>query len=973
MIIRENFTFLPDRAITPLPKYPITCPGGPAEFNSRPSYFQYNNGLSRSARESFLMRKCFGVLAVCVAVSGCATGRTKAQPLAPQPAGAQALVPQPAAAQPPEGQQATVPVVDVPPTPGTNPTTVCGQTIPTPAALPPAGSGPVVFLIAPCWPTQGNQTVIEPATYLYYIQLKQSRPSEGLWMPYDEAAEKTAIDDFHRLWNTNFLDNASVETRDYTFSNGVVGKIVVFNMEERQRIKFGPDFTGSKEIDTTKVDEKLKELNLEVRLDTFLDAGLVKKVSGVVQDMMKEKGFQNATVTPEIKEVPGGPKLVHLTFLIDEGPKIKIQAVEFTGNQAISGGTLKRQMTGNKERSIWVRMFAGRSTYQEAKFDEDAEKIVEYYKDHGYITARVGTPELTLVRDSPDKKTRFVTLRIPVVEGSRYKVGDFGFDGNTVVKSDALRPMFKVEQGTYYSEKTIRKGLEKAREAYGAGGYYEFTGYPDYKFRDQPDPAEPDTPEALKAEATKPATGPPIVDITVRLQEGKQFFVNRLTFTGNTTTRDSVIRREVRLVEDGVFNTEALKYSIKRLNQLGYFKPIEGGSKDVDVQKTPGADNKVDVKLKLEEQNRNQLTFGAGVSQFEGFFGQASFSTSNFLGRGESLTLSAQSGTLAQNYQLSFTEPFLFDRNITGGFNLFRRDIRYINAYTQESLGGVITFGFPLGGFTRMFTNYSLEQVQVTEISSVYDDPLVLARNPYLADSLLIGQGGQRVVSKVVPSIVHNTVDNPITPTTGRRYTLSVELAGLGGNTNFYKPMAEGVWYIKENSRMSLGMRGQIQYIHAFTGDTELPIFEKLFLGGEYSVRGFDLRTIGPQDPNTGLVLGGNKSLLFNVEELITVAGPVRAVLFYDAGEVRAGPEAVGPAAFTGLGSFYGTTVSPGQSFDLRDFKTSTGLEIRFFMPVLNVPFRLIFAYNPQRSGVLDSTLQPQSAFQFRFAVGSTF
>ena len=458
----------------------------------------------------------------------------------------------------------------------------------------------------------------------------------------------------------------------------------------------------------------------------------------------------------------------------------------------------------------------------------------------------------------------------------------------------------------------------------------------------------------------------------MRIQEGKQYFVNRITFTGNTTTRDNVIRREVRLVEDGVFNTEALKYSIKRLNQLGYFKPLEG-TKDVDVQKTPGADNKVDVKLKLEEQNRNQLTFGAGVSEFEGFFGQLSFSTSNFLGRGESLTLSAQSGSRAQQYQLSFTEPFLFDRNVTGGFNLFKRSIRYVGQFTQESTGGVITFGYPLAPFTRLFTNYSYEQVRVTEISDIYTDPLVLARNPYLRDSLLIGQGGERTISKVVPSLVHNTVDNPITPTTGRRYTLAIDLAGLGGNTNFYKPTVEGVWYLRQNSRMSLGFRGQFEYIHSFHGTNELPIFEKLFLGGEYSVRGFDLRTIGPRDPITGLPLGGNKSILFNIEELINIAGPVRLVLFYDAGQVQAGPEVIGPAPFTPDGRFFGAILRPGQNFTFEDFKTSTGAEIRFFMPVLNVPFRLIFAYNPRREGVLDNQLQPQKAFQFRFAVGSTF
>jgi outer membrane protein insertion porin family len=874
-----------------------------------------------------------------------------------------------AAAQPPPAPATSQPAI---PPASSNPTTICGQPIPPPASLPPAGSGPVVYLIAPCWEAQGNQTVIEPATYLYYIQLKPSSPSQGVWVPYDETTEKTAIEDFHRLWNTNFLDNLSVDVTDYTFSNGVNGKLVTYNMEERQRVKI-VDYTGSKQLESTKIDEKLKELDLQIRVDTFIDAGLVKKVANVVTDMMKEKGFQSATVTPEVKDLPGGPKLVRLVFNIDEGPKIKIASIDFVGNKAIDDGKLRKQMKENKERMFFARMFAGPTTYQEGKYDEDAERVVEYYRDQGYITARVGQPELKTVRDSSDKKTRYITLRIPVTEGTRYKVGDFSFDGNTVVKSELLRPMFKVETGQFYSEKAIRKGLEKAREVYGAGGYFEFTGYPDYKFRDQPNAAEPETPEVLKVETTKSA-GPPIVDVVMRLQEGKQYFVNRITFTGNTTTRDNVIRREIRLVEDGVFNTEALKYSVKRLNQLGYFKPIEGNKPgDVDVQKTPGTDNKVDVKLKLEEQNRNQLTFGAGVSEFEGFFGQMSFSTSNFLGRGESLTLSVQSGSRAQQYQLAFTEPFLFDRNITGGFDIFKRDIRYVGQFTQESVGGVITFGFPLAAFTRMFTNYSYEKVRVTEISDIYTDPLVLARNPYLRDSLLIGQGGERIISKVVPSVVHNTVDNPITPTTGKRLTASIDLAGIGGNTNFYKPLLEGVWYLKQNSRMSLGMRGQYEYIHSFTGSKELPIFEKLFLGGEYTVRGFDLRTIGPRDPVTGLVLGGNKSILFNIEELINIAGPVRLVLFYDAGQVQPGPELVGPRPFTPDGQFYGTTLKSGRNFNWQDFKTSTGAEIRFFMPVLNVPFRLIFAFNPQREGVLDNTLQPQKAFQFRFAVGSTF
>ena len=861
----------------------------------------------------------------------------------------------------------------------------CGQDVPPPPSLPPAGSGPVVYQIALCFDAQGGTSVIDGETYLYYIQLKPSQPAlTGKWTPYDEAAEKTILEDFHRLWNTNFLDNLWIDVTDYTFSNGVVGKLVSYNMEERQRVKI-VDYVGSKQIETSKVDERLKEAMAEIRLDTFIDPALVRKVSGIVRDMLKEKGFQGAEVTPEIVAMPGGPKLVHLTFHMSEGPKVKIRRIVFTGNKVMSSRTLKRKMKENKE--VWIFSFInGRGVFQETKFDEDADKVTEHYRERGYIRANVGVPEQKLLSETPNKKTRWIELRIPIVEGNRYKVGDVEFAGNKVVETRFLAPLFKLQSGEYYNEKNVRKGMERARELYGGAGYWEFTGFPDYKFRDDPNPAEPQAPAALAV------PGPAIVDVTMRLQEGLQYFVNRITFVGNSTTHDTVIRRQMRLVEGAPFNTEALKSSIKLLNQLGYFKPVEGNKPgDVDVQKTAGETNKVDLRVKLEEQNRNQLTFGAGVSQFEGFFGQLSFQTSNFMGRGESLTVSLQAGSLAQNYTLGFTEPFLFDRNMTGGLQIFKNEIHYINQFTQKTTGGTVTFGLPLGNFTRMFTNYSYQRVTVSELSSNFTDPTVLRRNPFLQDSLLIGQGGERVISRITPSLVHNTVDNPIFPTSGRRYTLAVDLAGLGGNTNFYKPDIEGVSFWRQNSRMSLGLHANLQYIHQFSGSAPLPIFEKLFLGGEYNVRGFDIRSIGPSDPLTGLVLGGNKSLLFNVEQSFTIAGPVRAILFYDAGQVRdAGQsfawredilEPVQPA---------GVVLSdPRQPLFLLDpnapppqfvsigrqsaFKTSTGIEIRFFMPVLNVPFRLIFYYDPQRGGVRDNNLQPQQAYGFRFAVGSTF
>jgi len=819
-----------------------------------------------------------------------------------------------------------------------------------PAQLPPPDSPPLVRYIQLAFPTQGDVSVIEPQTYLYYIQTQPSRSSDGVWVPYNE---QTVLEDFKRLWGTKFLDNLWIEVKDEPYENGVIGKRIIYNMEERQRVKI-VDYTGSKAVDSTKIDEKLKEENVTIRLDSFIDPGLIRQVEGIVRDLLAEKGFQYASVTHEIKSMPGGPKLVHITFVMNEGPKVKIRKVDFEGNTKISDGTLKGELKNNKEQ--WMFSFiTGRGTYQEAKFEEDAELLQEFYRNQGYIAARVGQPQLEVLADSSDGKTRYVELKIPVQEGERYKVGNFAFEGNKVAKAEGLRPLFKLKEGEFYSEKKIRKGLEQARELYGTGGYWEFTGYPDLKPRDIQDPNDPD---AKKPEGPiKTKDGFPIVDVTMRMQEGEQYFVNRITFLGNTTTRDNVIRREIRLLENGVFNTEALKFSLKRINQLGYFKPIEASAENPKVEKTPGEKNKVDVTLKFEEQNRNQLTFGAGVSQFEGFFGQLAFQTSNFMGRGESATFSILAGRRAQNYQVAFTEPFLFDRPITAGIDLFKRELRYIFAYTQASSGGNIVFGFPVGNFTRSFINYSLEQVSVKDVNPFYLLPEVINRNPFLQDALLVGQGGKRTISQITPSIVHNTIDNPIFPTQGRRYTATVDFAGIGGNTNFIKPRVEGVWMFKHTNRTSFGVRGQFEYIKPYGSTKTLPIFEKLFLGGEYSVRGYDIRSIGPRDvgtpqqPGTFIVIGGDKSALFNAEYLITIAGPVRLVLFYDAGQVR----------------------DTGQSFRWQDWKTSTGAEIRFFMPVLNVPFRLIFAANPQRDGVYDNNLRPAKQFTFKFAVGSTF
>ena len=544
---------------------------------------------------------------------------------------------------------------------------------------PPTGSGPVIrqteLRFHPV-----NTSEIEAQTYLYYIQTPLSRPSENIWVPYNDETEQSLLADFKRLWATNFLDNLWIETLDVPFDNGVMGKHVIYHMEERPRVKI-VDYTGSTKVERTKVDEKMKELGIQLRLDSFLDQSAVKRVAGIVKELMAEKGYEFAEVTPSVEPLPAGPKTVKVVFDIKEGPQVKVRTINFNGNTEVSDRALGRQMKGTKPHG-WLSWMTGKGKYQEAKFEEDAEKIVEYYRNKGYITARVGQPEIKVLEDSADGQVRWVQLDVPIDEGPRFKVGEFTFAGNDVIKTEFLAPLFKIKKGDWYSDKPIRNGLIKAREIYGQGGYFEFTGFPDLDPQDA---------------AAGPVAGPsePTVNVTMRMQEGEQYFVNRLTFVGNTTTRDNVIRREVRLYEGGRFDTEALKYSIKRLNQLGYFKPLED-QKNITIEKTPGVDNKVDLNVKLEEQNRNQLSFGAGVSQYDGVFGQLSFSTANFMGRGETFTVSLQSGARASDYQVAFTEPFLFDRPITGSVDLHKRNIQYIDQFTQGSTGGNLTMGFPL-------------------------------------------------------------------------------------------------------------------------------------------------------------------------------------------------------------------------------------------------------------------------------------
>ncbi len=291
------------------------------------------------------------------------------------------------------------------------PFVVCGGTQPPPAKEPPTGSKPVILAIVPCFEKQGGTSVIEPETYLFYIQTRGSQPSQDRWVPYDAAAEERALEDFRRLWGTNFLTDLSVVAEDYVFPNGVVGKLIVYNMEERERIKI-VNYSGSKQFEQTKLEEKMRDQGVAIRLDSFVDDGQIRRVKTMIRELLAEKGYQDVSIEHQIKPVEGGPKLVNLTFVINEGPKIRIERVDFVGNKAFEDGTLKKKMKENKERGF-LSFITGGGTYQEAKFEEDAEKVQAHYRNNGYIYAQVGQPELKTLSQSTDGKTRRIRVANP--------------------------------------------------------------------------------------------------------------------------------------------------------------------------------------------------------------------------------------------------------------------------------------------------------------------------------------------------------------------------------------------------------------------------------------------------------------------------------------------------------------------------------------------------------------------------------
>jgi outer membrane protein insertion porin family len=543
------------------------------------------------------------------------------------------------------------------------------------------------------------------------------------------------------------------------------------------------------------------------------------------------------------------------------------------------------------------------------------ENLKKKYQEHGYMEAVIGEPRIEDIekRSIFFKKQQMKKIIVPVDAGYRYFVGDVTVEGNKIIRTEFLRSLVGYKAGDVYSISVREKAVEDIQEVYGNAGYIYA----------QVMPVESLDPKRKR------------VNVTFNIYEGEAVFLNRLEIRGNTFTKDKVIRREILIREGDRFGFSYFKNSILRMKQLGLVD-LQG---EPDIMPNPEDPTKMDVTLHVQEMQRNNIQFTAGYSGYQGTFVALSYSTVNFLGGGESLQLMVQYGGRIKNYSLGFTEPYVFDLPLNLGFNVFDQFTIYPYLYNRKGRGVRLNLGARIVGYWRTNVSYGYEFVQIDLPESDSDEPFV---DPIYGR--LFGLGNYNI-SSITTSLYRSTIDSPLTPTRGTLYSIGLKYAGgpLGGDIDLIKPRFEFTLYAPVIKRSVFGFHVQYQFINN-VGEADVPFWEKFYLGGEQSIRGYDIYTIGPRSAQ-GTNIGGEKSLVINTEYIIPIGGPLYAILFFDAGNAY----------------------SSEQKVSFNNLFTSTGLELRMFVPALRVPFRLIFSYNNRKIRTSDSN------FAFRFAIGTTF
>ncbi|MEO8432172.1 MAG: outer membrane protein assembly factor BamA [Acidobacteriota bacterium] len=807
---------------------------------------------------------------------------------------------------------------------------------PSPSSTP----APAVRVAPPAAPTEPSEKIVgirvlgyqtvAPDTIAHYLGIRVGDP-------YDPEKIRS---NFQALWDVGLLENVSIEAE-----RGTDGVTLVVTIEERPTIK-DVEFSGNKKVSTTQIRDKLREAKVEVKVGGPLSLRDIARARSAVSDIYAENGYRGATVEYRIDDVSKTEKKV--VFVIDEGDKIKIASIKFEGNTVYSDMRLRAAMKKTKV-NTWFRLLSEASTtYSPASYEADVENLKAVYHAKGYKDVVVKDPVLDIYVKNPKakvkKQKRRVRITIPIVEGDQFFVNEFHIvkvNGNgqpeeaeeaLVIPRDRLLKEFReLPPGAVLNRDYLIEALSRVESMYKSKGYIYWFGDPAYR-----------------------EVGNHRVDIDLRLFEGDKWYLGRLEIQGNTNTRDKVVRREFALDEGDIMNMEAVKKSLQKLQQLGYFRIGEEPDFSVRPQ-----DKKVDLTLKGTETSRNEVQFGAGYSALDGFFGQFSFQTRNFLGRGEVLGASAQVGKISNYYDLSYTVPWFLDRNQTIGASVFKRDITYINI-DERRTGGTAFYGKGLGLFDSWSVLYQYEDVKSN--FPVGGAPVPPGQpTPPTKFTSVFGK-----TSSFTPGYRFDSRNDPFDPNAGHRLYLTTQVAGsfLGGNTDFIKPLAGGSIYIPVRfpRHSYLAINGEAGYVHPYSSQG-VPIYERFQLGGEQSLRGFKAGSIIPLDKDQrvftdqdGHILGGNKYFVLNAEYVFANIGPAKLLAFGD----------------------IGNTFHESQNFSLTGVRSSVGIEMRIFLPIFQAPLRFIYSFNLSPKSPIDQFGFPINAYKdrkrgFDFSIGRTF
>ncbi len=663
------------------------------------------------------------------------------------------------------------------------------------------------------------------------------------------------------------------------------GKVVVFLVKEKPTVR-EVVITGNDKIDTDKILEVVT-----IQPQSILNYQALGDTVQKIKKLYQEKGFYGAQISYELKELEGNQKGV--VFRIQEGKKFWIKTISFEGNERFSDKELKKQMK-TKEKD-WLHWFTDSGVLDQETLKQDVERLSNFYYNQGFLKNRIGTPRI-------ENDEEWIYITIAVEEGDRYKIGSLRLEGDLLEPEEVMLKSLKVRQGDFFNRDLLRRDILDLTERYADRGY----AYADVK----------PTTQVNDAEKT--------VDIVLRVQQKQKVHIGRIRITGNTKTRDKVIRRELQLNEGDTFSSTALKKSNERLKALKYFE-------EVNVTTTPGpTEDVVDLNVEVKEQQTGSFSVGAGYSSIDKLVGVAEITQTNLFGRGYKVRLKAEVGSKRQYYDFSFLDPYLFDTRVAMRFDLFNIEREYVE-FTRRAQGGDLLFERPLDFISprlRGLIGYRAQEVEMRDIDKD-------------AAQIFKEQEGRYLTSEILASLTWDTRNHPLYPSRGTNTALTTEFAGLGGDTQFVKHVISSAWYFPVVWDTVFMVRGEFGTGYGW-GGKELPVFERFFLGGLNSIRGFKPGGVGPRDPKTEEIIGGDKELFFNLEYIFPILKKLelRGVVFADIGNAYLG------------------------SIDITNMRRTVGTGIRWQSPL--GPIRVEIGYN----------LKPEfdeKAFEWAFGMGGGF